>query len=301
MKDLVNIILKTAEAKEIFKEYNLLLSAGFSDYDAEEEISKYFLSGATVREQGMFFILFALIQWDMGRMTPRTCSTAKRWLGDPSIAIPSEVVVAASEILDSPMHSKKEPIKPRTIKCPWKKGALLAYKISTYDKRKTSPFWNKYVLLRIIDIKKWPLSAIKPDIYFDESMYVALYNWVGDSIPTVNEIENLQYIPISYDKPISMHLYDQSHLNYLNIISKNISKRIVTGGEHAHYIYALDWGNRKRTSAVFTLIDDNYGNRDVPSWYDLEDPNMRIPPLIGISGFDVVLIKRLEQLFPNDN
>lgn len=298
MKELLAKFIKSAKAKEIKKEYNLLLSAGITDSQAEEAVISYYSSGMSSYEQGIFFVLFALIQWDMGRLSQTTYATASQWLRNPAIDLPCDAIAAVMDVLDSPMPDRQEPLKPRVIKCPWQKGTLLAYRISTYDAKRTNRFWNKYILLRVVEIKKWPLSAIKPDIYCDESMYVSLYHWVGDSIPAANVIENLKFTPIAIDKPMGMQLPVRGHQDYFSSFVDRDRLNVDFDAEYSHYVYALDWGNKKKASAIFTEISSG---GDAVMSCNFPARQMEIPPLIGPAGFDIVLIKRLEQLFPEEN
>jgi hypothetical protein len=298
MKNWIATLLSSDEAKEMQREYKLLLSVGLSELEAEAEIISFFISNATVSEQGILWILFALIQWNMGRMSQQIYRAAKQWINSPTLGIPGEALRAVANVLDCPMPGRKKLVKPRTIKCPWRKGTLLAYKISTCLQKRTSRFWNKYVLLRVVDIKEWPVSAIKPDLLFDESMYIAMYNWVGDSVPPASILENLEYTPISVSKPMLSQLLGSKHLDCLKSIVGSTLQDTELDVEYSHYVYALDWGNRKTASAVFTEIHDDSKGGTI---FDIGSQTVRIPPLTGIPGFDITVIKRLGQLFPEDS
>lgn len=279
MKKTIIAFLKREDAKEVQSEYTILLSAGFSDVDAEEAIISYFLSNCTESQREMFWISFALIQWRMGRLSEKVHATAREYLSAPHTVISHEAAEEIANLLVSPMLERKRVMKPHAIKCPWAKGSLLAYQIASNREMRDSRFWNRYVLLRIFDIKQWPLSSICPHLLYDESMYVVLYNWVGDTIPDPTVIENLKLTPIAFRKPIFSQLQ----------ISANL------GEEYPEYVFALDWGNLKRAETIFTGIQDDC---DAEKFSNSRDWGTKIPPMIGCAGFDTILIKRLEQLFP---
>jgi hypothetical protein len=215
----------------------------------------------------------------MGRLSKRVYAAALELLFDSRFVLSDEASEEIANLLVSPMTERKKVVKPQTLKCPWPKGALLAYRIASNVACKDSRFWNQYVLLRIIDIKKWPLSSIAPCLLCDESMYVALYNWVGETLPEASLIANLEFTPISFRKPILARLSTDTDCSF----------------KSSEFIYGLDWGSKKNTKAIFTGIHDYFDTNMFP---DLGDQKTKIPPMIGCVGFDSVLIKRLEQLFP---
>ena len=96
----------------------------------------------------------------------------------------------------SPMPPMTKPKKPTVYHCPWKAGSLLAYRIVSNTNLSDHPCFMKYVLLRVIRVKKNPLSTRFDTGYYDESMLVGLYNWMGSVIPHTEIVHILKYIPI---------------------------------------------------------------------------------------------------------
>ena len=295
MEKYVSALLKSEDAEEMNREYRILLSMGLSDVEAEDALVSYFFSDATDAEEGMQWISFALIQWTLGRLSSRVFSMAKRWIEDPRLGLSSDTMCAVNKFLNSPMPVCKKIARMRTIKCPWKKGALLAYKISTCADKIASRFWGKYVLLRVIEIKRWPISSIVPDVLYDESMHVALYNWVGEEIPNADIVSDLKFTHISVRQPLIPQFSNNTLSNLYLSTTENARHNIILDAAYTHYIYALSWGSKKSAAAFLTQISD--GTQDSCA-LDVDKQNVGIPPLIGPGGFDIVLIKRLEQLFP---
>lgn len=54
-------------------------------------------------------------------------------------------------------------------------------------------FYNKFVLFRVIEINKTSLSHIKPDLVYDEWVYAVMYDWVGDELIPIEQIQSLEY------------------------------------------------------------------------------------------------------------
>lgn len=295
MEKYISALLKSENAEEIKREYRILLSMGLSDAEAEDALVAYFFSDATEVEEGMQWISFALIQWTLGRLSSRVFSMAKRWIEDPKLGLSSEMMCAVNERLNTPMPVCKKVARMRTIKCPWKKGALLAYKISTCTDEQKSRFWGKYVLLRVIEIKRWPISSIMPDLLYDESMYVALYDWVGEEIPNADIVSDLEFTHISVQQPLIPQFSNNTLSSFYLSATTNARHNIMLDTTYKHYVYALSWGNKKNAAEFLTLISD--GTQD-SYFFDQDKHKVCIPPLIGPAGFDITLIKRLEQLFP---
>lgn len=295
MEKYISALLKSEDAEEIKREYRILLGMGLSDAEAEDSLISYFFSDVPDVDEGVQWISLALIQWTLGRLSSRVFCMAKKWIDYPQLGLSAETRYAVNELLNSPMPVREKIARMRTIKCPWKKGALLAYRISTCTDKKASRFWGKYVLLRIIEIKRWPISSILPDVLYDESMYVALYNWVGEDIPNADIASDLEFTYISIRQPLIPQFSDDPLSKLYLSSTSNARHNIILDAAYTHYVYALSWGSKKSAAAFLTQISD--GTQDSCA-FDEDKQNVGIPPLIGPGGFDIVLIKRLEQLFP---
>lgn len=295
MKDVIAALLQKEDLKEMKKEYGTLLSAGLSDSEAEEAVVSYFFTDVAEVNEGMRWIFFALIQWTMGRLSTRVHTMATIWIRNPILGFSAEDICVVNDFLNSPMPVCEKVKRIRTIKCPWKRGSLLAYKIMTCTDKEVSRFWGKYVLLRVVEIKRWPVSSIMPDLLYDESMHVALYNWVGENIPDADIVSDLEFTHISVQQPLMPQFRDEILSELYKFATANAGQNMMLDKVYTHYVYSLSWGSKKNASVFLTEISK--GTQDT----DFFAPNkqkVRNPPLIGPAGFDIVLIKRLEQLFP---
>ena len=296
MKDYISKLLRTEDAREMKNEYRVLLSTGMSEEEAEDAIISFFFAGANELQTGALWIILALVQWTFGRLSARTFAMAKRWIEDPQLALSAERVSALNEVLNSPMPDRKKVSRVRTRKCPWREGALLAYRIVTCADEAENRFWGKYVLLRVIEIKRWPVSSILPDLLYNESMYVALYNWVGDEIPNSDIVSDLEFTHIEVDPPLIPQFRDSPFYDLYLAATANASDKIMLDETYTHYLYILSWGSKKEAAGYLTEISD--GTQDV-FHFDRQKQKARIPPICGPGAFDIVLMKRLEELFPD--
>lgn len=296
MKDYISTLLRTEDAREMKREYRILLSTGMAEEEVEAALINFFFVGASELQTGVLWIILALVQWTFGRLSARTSAMAKRWIEDSRLALSAERVSALNEVLNSPMPDRKKVSRVRTIKCPWREGALLAYKIATRADKAENRFWGKYVLLRVIEIKRWPVSSILPDLLYDESMYVALYNWVGDELPNADIISDLEFTHIEVEPPLIPQFHDSPLYDLYLAATVNASDKIMLDATYTHYLYDLSWGSKKEAAGYLTQISD--GSQDV-FHFDRQKQKARIPPICGPGAFDIVLMKRLEELFPD--
>lgn len=77
---------------------------------------------------------------------------------------------------------------------------MLAYKVCTNLKYEDHPCFNKYVLLRVILVKKKPVSHLFATELYDEEMAIGLYNWIGSEIPDKSIVDGLEFTPICLPK-----------------------------------------------------------------------------------------------------
>ena len=179
-------------------------------------------------------------------------------------------------------------------KCPWKAGSLLAYRIISSDSPyvTSSPFYGKYVLLRVIKILRERENAENDDL-FREAMLVGLYNWWGDTIPDARIVKNLEFTPIRVDtKPLLNKTVIQAIDNAVALndaISRLSSPCVRT-------CCRLDWKclNGIKTEDIFHLVDCD--DQFVPGdFFKTDLPDYSFSHSIP---FDARLVTRLSQLYP---
>ena len=285
-------------------EYKKLLSVNFNAEEAEHILVKHFEQhfGEDVFTEGYFWIALSLSEWHWGRLTRRAKENAHKWIEILENDISSSARQSLLDTLNTPMpHAKKVRPPAYVSHCPWPVGSLLAYRISCSDHPHVtkSPFFGKYVLLRIVKINKNPITKLAPSAGWDERMLVGLYNWIGDAIPHPDIAKNLEFTAISVEAPVitpsffqafqipdrSLELSDQVQ----QIITKTTTQRIETCCD-------LDWKCPRyvHRNDVFTYLtcDPSY-ETEIPSFFktDLTDYSK-----CHCVPFDAVLVNRFYQI-----
>ena len=215
-------------AADIIGEYKILLGYGISPEEAYQKIEEYFYPDyKEAHEEDVYWLAIALFQWQNGILMEEVKQQALRCIDDEEYLerwkdsgeeIYKERKAVLEKLKYDLIHVVKERKKrfPKCDKCyrfktPWQVGDLLAYKVispmvvwgeavNSEDKTK---LWeaqkrikDKYILLRVVDVDKVPVSDICPELDYASSAIVMLYDWIGDALPTEEEICNLEFKPI---------------------------------------------------------------------------------------------------------
>lgn len=205
-------------AADVRREYTSLLSIGKTDDDAEQLIINYysFLLGKDEPDEAVFWFALALSEWNKGRLSNFVKAKALYYIEDGSDLarwdIPTEQnnYHRRAKVLDdlkakllSDQPARKKVKKAVIHRCPWREGALLAYRAVNCPQ--DDPLYNNYLLLRVVDVTRSSLSVIAPDDYFDERMIVAVYGWSGNDIPTPDIVKELEFVPTNFRSAFEMH------------------------------------------------------------------------------------------------
>lgn len=130
------------------------------------------------------------------------------------------------------------------------------------DSLRDRPCFHKYVLLRVIKIDKYPVSQLEPTEYYDETMLVGLYGWIGDEIPDPKIVENLEYMLLEDSEPQDNISKDMSLLEILPTGLKNkIEKGMASLFSGRRETCAqLDWLPLKDCKKIITYLgcDESY-------------------------------------------
>ncbi|MBC5786898.1 hypothetical protein [Clostridium facile] len=200
-------ILSDDVACDIRDEYHALLMIG----KTSEEATQYLLETDYPEIQGtedetVFWLALALSQWKKGRLLPEVKQQAiaiidagtdlERWQQDEKLLKKRITVLQKlKDTLNSPMPAAKKMRPPSVWHSPWAVGDLLAYQI-TNPTILYPEFLHKYVLLRVIKIRKIPFLSSMDTPWHDESILVGLYQWYGDEIPNADIVNQLEYAVI---------------------------------------------------------------------------------------------------------
>lgn len=281
-------------ALDIRREYSVLLSVGKSGEEAEKMLIDYYSSilNCNDPDEDVFWLVLALCEWKKGRLSLSVKEKAlsalesgrdlNRWNtpgNKKDYEKRKKVLEKLKEDILSPQPPLKKVKKPWVHHCPWKVGSLLAYRIASYkDYLCGRPCNMKYVLLRVVRIDRHPVSQLFDTGYYDETMMVGLYNWIGSEIPDPKIVKGLEYIPIEKTAPPKpINGFDESLLNSL----PEESRKVVSAAIHSFFnsppekCVWLDWRTSKGEQEVITFLDcdDNFSN-DIPEFFKPE-PNAR--------------------------
>lgn len=143
----------------------------------------------------LFWIALANVQWDYGRLLKNVKEKAIQCIesGDKIEKWKKELEKVKKK-LNSKQPAKKKIEKIIKLKTPnWKKGDILLYQIRNKE-LKEHKWYNKYVLLQVIGMKKTEISYLLPDEFYDEEEIIVLYNWIGNHQIDLNKISELKTI-----------------------------------------------------------------------------------------------------------
>jgi len=274
-------------ALDIRREYSILLSVGKSNEDAEKMLINYYSSilNRSDPDEDVFWFALALCEWKKGRLSLTVKEKALnalenghdlyRWRiagNEKNYKKRKKVLKELKDIILSPMPPLKKIKKPIVHHCPWKVGSLLAYRIVSHkDYLRGHPCNMKYVLLRVVRIDKHPISKLFDTGYYNETMMVGLYNWIGSEIPDPEIVLDLEYIPVEENTPSkSENPVDYSMLNSLPEHSQKVVKTAIRSHfeKKTEKCVWLDWHSTKNEQGDITFLncDDNFPN-DIPDFF----------------------------------
>lgn len=191
-------------ACDIKSEYANRLKIGMSNIEATQNLIDCSDSYIDEEEdESIFWFALADTQWKYGRLLPEVRDEAlkriksgvdlKRWQENKKqYEKRKQVLETLEEKLNSPQPPEKKVSKLIIDKARWEIGDVLSYKI-TNEQLKDSKWYNKYVLLRVVAITKARIGGL-PREYSHEFNIVAIYNWIGNSVPNLEIIDKLKFI-----------------------------------------------------------------------------------------------------------
>ena len=274
-------------ALDIRREYSVLLSVGKSGEEAEKMLIDYYSSllNGNDPDEDVFWFVLALCEWKKGRLSSNVKEKAlsalengrdlNRWNtpgNEKNYEKRKKVLKKLREDILSPQPPMKNIKKATVHHCPWKVGSLLAYRIVSHkDYLCGRPCYMKYVLLRVVRIDRRPISKLFDTGYYNESMMVGLYNWIGNEIPDPEIAHSLQYIPIENSAmEKSMKSFDLSLLSGLPEESKNKVNAVLDSfvKRTPEKCVWLDWRSSKDEQGDITFLDcdENFSN-DLPEFF----------------------------------
>ncbi len=302
-------------ALDIKREYNVLLSIGEDASLIENKLISYYsdILGSEDPDGEVFWFALALCEWEKGRLSSYVKDKAiaslesGRDLARWDVPGNRDAYLKRKKALDvlrqtiiSPMPDIKTIKKPTLRHCPWQVGSLLAYRIVSNVNLIGNPCYNKYVLLRIVRIDKHPLSKLFDTGYYNETMKVGLYNWMGSTIPDSNIVESLPFIPIS-SFSLSLPI---DKMNLGTIVTLPDGSKITEQIKEANKIQdivcvQLDWRSKKNEIGDITFLNcDNSYQDEIPVFFRNAINNC---PMSHFIPFDATLYKIFKGHIPYDS
>lgn len=174
----------------------------------------------------LFWIALANVQWDYGRLLENVKEKAIQCIESrEQIGKWEKELEDVKKKLNSKQPTKKEIEKIIKLKKPnWKKGDILLYQIRNKE-LKEHKWYNKYVLLHVIEMKKSEIDYLPVDEFYDEEEIVVLYNWIGNEPIDLNKINELKLIFFKDEEKIygrELKLFGLYHLTEEELKRTNI-------------------------------------------------------------------------------
>ena len=220
-------------ACDVKSDYLNRLKVGMTNQEATEEVIEYNIDFIEDEEDGpIFWMALAETQWKYGRLLPEVKEEAlrqislgtdlERWKENPKqYKKRKEVLDQLKEKLESQQPPEKKVSKIKFDRALWQIGEILSHQI-TNSELIDSPWYGKYIALRVVSTSRTNIGSLPQDIYYNEQSIIALYNWVGDTpIDTskVNQLEFAQDIDIFNrltDVMFAITEYDKN-LNFVSL------------------------------------------------------------------------------------
>ena len=216
-------IFSDDEACDIRTEYNILASYIDDDELILQKMKEYFDVGEKLNDiDAVFWYAIAALQTKYGRLCTEVKNNAlecieKRctidgWFNKKDSVKREKVLNDLKEQLTGEQPQRKKVSKPKRVKAIWQENDVIAYHLVNIvedEWRKPSDYWfyGKYILLKIVKVNKNPMSKIMPELAYDEWMYCSVYDWIGDEIPDIRIIDELNFHPIAYNEGREEHDY----------------------------------------------------------------------------------------------
>ncbi len=174
-------------------------------------------------DEPAFWYALADMLWNYGRLTPEIKEKAlyylenipedDRWDSPKTWEKRKQVLAKLKEKLLTNQPPEKK-VRPYVYyRCPWKLGDVFAYQMHKEVSEKNG-LKGKYIVFRkITETWTWPDDIIP---------VIQLYKWIGDEIPTLDEIKNM---PVLLVNDFSWHDERIRYLFELTITSKRELKK----------------------------------------------------------------------------
>lgn len=210
-------------AADIISEYRILLGYGLSPEKAYKLIQdRFYQEYVGGDEEDVYWLSIALYQWQKGILMEKVKGGAIRCIDDEEYLerwkdSGRKVYEKRKQVLQTLKDKLLHEINPvkKVAKCPayyrsktkWNVGDLLAYRmLEKYPHLAESEYENsrklgecremlegKYVLLRVVENKRKPVTELYPELDYMSWSNIMLYDWMGEEIPSEEEIKKIPF------------------------------------------------------------------------------------------------------------
>lgn len=179
------------------------LKRGKSNEEATNHVINWFRRSLEMDyddDRAIFWFVMADTQWEYGRLLPMIKQQAlyhaeyhgidERWVevGSEEAQAWNRTVSELAQKLKTTQPCEKKVPRYRIYQCTWKIGDVFAYRMDGEYSTECG-YHGKYILFRKIENTRiWP-DHIVP--------IIQLYNWTGDVIPDLDEINELPWLNLS--------------------------------------------------------------------------------------------------------
>ena len=191
---------------DVKDDYLELIRKGMSNREAVEFVKRRHVGTITGEEdEALLWYALADTQWNVGRLTEDVKKEAYHFLSqnenedrweDPN---QREAWIKTCERLREKLLSPQPPEKKlrstRSYRCQWQFGDVFAYRMRS-DFSKENGTFGKYILFRKVSEATWHPNHRIP--------VVQLYNWVGDTLPSIEEVKQFKVVPTPYYPSINL-------------------------------------------------------------------------------------------------
>ena len=197
-------------ASDVRADYRDALKFGKTDEEALAEVIEKDAPKPRSEDEFVFWYALADTLWNYGRLTPEIRGKAlyfldnsredDRWDSEKTWEKRKLVLTKLKEKLLTEQPPRKRVSRYVPYVCPWKRGDVYAYQMQK-PRSEEYGVQGKYILFCKVDEHTvWPNNTI-PLVY--------IYKWMGDTIPSPEEVKTFQPLIIDY-----LSLY-QDYAKYL--------------------------------------------------------------------------------------
>lgn len=199
-------ILQDDLVSDIAEDYKILLSYEVEPLIAFNKVKDYYFSDVSEDEENLFWIAIAYVNWRYGITSDVITQTTLDMIDNEKYMHiwkeqGDKVFFARKKAIEKfkndllyvkhPLRKIPKPVKDLRRKTAFKKGDLITYQLgSTVNPDKVKNIfgesivlYQKWIILRVIEIGMKPVSRIMPDLDYHSFASVALYNGLFRSKP----------------------------------------------------------------------------------------------------------------------